>query len=603
MYQEYFGFKAPPFSIAPDPRYLYMSERHREALAHLLYGIKGDGGFVLLTGEVGTGKTTVCRCLLEQVPENTDVAFILNPKVTVNELLATICDEFHINYPEGNYSIKVFIDHLNKFLLDAHAKDRHSVLILDEAQNLSGPVLEQLRLLTNLETNERKLLQIILLGQPELKDILARPEIRQIGQRVTARYHLEPLSAREVKAYVSHRLMVAGVARTLFPPSVIRKLYRHTGGVPRLINVICDRALLGTFVQGLDRVTKKTLSKAVKEVFGEDKERARTLRRYRWAMAGLAIFISGAVLAAYYHQQPEPDLVITAAIVGDKEKKVAFALQESPLESNAMYHQDEEAEEMVQETKSTGQLVLTNEAISQEIPSSIPQGIKSKPLPDNSQAETGGQQVLQTLEWTLGIPIAESWAKSYQALFKRWGILYDPDSGGAVCQFALAQGLRCLGLQGSLASLLHYNRPAVLTLYTEEGQHYYAAMTDYIGETAMFALGGETREVPLTDVVKRWKGEFALLWSVPSGYSDSLDPGGKGRVVKWLDQKLALLEGRPYKEGKNVVFTEDMVNQVKKFQFAKNLVPDGIVGPQTIIHLNTEVGTGVPLLTQKQKED
>src|SRR4030042_2941610 len=229
MYKEYFGLKELPFSIAPDPRYLYMSDKHREALAHLVYGINSDGGCVLLTGEVGTGKTTICRCLLEQIPENCDIAFILNPKLTVEELLATVCHELGISCPEGNTSIKVFVDRINAYLLDAHARGRKTVLIIEEAQNLNTEVLEQVRLLTNLETNQRKLMQIIMLGQPEFREMLSRPELRQLAQRVTARYHLGSLSKKEVAAYVNHRLVVAGTHSKLFPDSTSGKLYRLSG--------------------------------------------------------------------------------------------------------------------------------------------------------------------------------------------------------------------------------------------------------------------------------------------------------------------------------------------------------------------------------------
>jgi general secretion pathway protein A len=222
MYQSYFNLAEAPFSIAPDPRYLYMSQRHQEALAHLLYGVNGGGGFVLLTGEVGAGKTTVCRCLLEQIPVSCDIAYIFNPKLTVAELLSTICAEFGIACPSGNTSVKVFVDCINAYLLDAHARGRHTVLIIDEAQNLSAEVLEQMRLLTNLETNQRKLLQIILLGQPELATMLAQPELRQLAQRIIARYHLGPLTKQEVSAYVRHRLDVAGAQRPLFPPALIQ---------------------------------------------------------------------------------------------------------------------------------------------------------------------------------------------------------------------------------------------------------------------------------------------------------------------------------------------------------------------------------------------
>ena len=311
MYKEYFGLKESPFSIAPDPHYLYMSDNHREALAHLLYGINSDNGFVLLTGDVGTGKTTVCRCLLEQAPEDTDIAFVLNPRLTVEELLATICDELGIHYPEGNASIKVFVDHINAYLLDVHAMGRKTVLIIEEAQNLSADVLEQVRLLTNLETDKQKLLQIIMIGQPELKNMLSRTELRQIAQRITARYHVGPLSKKEVAAYVNHRLSVAGARSKLFLDSTFGKLYRLSRGVPRLINLICDRALLGAYVQGKDRVDKSTLVKAAREVFGEPgfQKHGKT---YRWVLASLALIgCVAAVAAIYYNYQPQP-LVVTS---------------------------------------------------------------------------------------------------------------------------------------------------------------------------------------------------------------------------------------------------------------------------------------------------
>ncbi len=301
MYKEYFGLKETPFSIAPDPRYLYMSEGHREALAHLEYGLRGDGGFVLLTGEVGTGKTTVCRCLLGGVPDNLNVAFILNPRVNAEELLACVCDELGIAYPEGNRSVKVLVDRINEFLIASHAQGRRTVLIIEEAQNLSFDVLEQLRLLTNLETNERKLMQIIMVGQPELGDMLGCPELRQLAQRITARYHLGPLSGEEVADYVSHRLSVAGRIGELFPASALRRLFRLTGGIPRLINVVCDRALLGSYVQGKDRVDAATLAKAAGEVFGSSK-RALLLKGHEKLLAGVMIFMIGVALpAVYYH--------------------------------------------------------------------------------------------------------------------------------------------------------------------------------------------------------------------------------------------------------------------------------------------------------------
>lgn len=267
MYKSFFGIKANPFSIAPDPHFLYMSEGHREALAHLRYGLGEGGGFVLLTGEVGTGKTTVCRCILEQVPEDTNIAFVVNPKLSAQELLATICDELRIEYPE-TCGLKILIDRLNAYLLAAHARGQRTVLIIDEAQNLTYEVLEQVRLLTNLETNQERLLQIVLLGQPELQEILAQPELRQVAQRIAARHHLGPLTAAETTAYVWHRLAVAGMEQSVFALPALDEVYRLSGGTPRMINLVCDRALLGAYGKGVRLVDRSLVREAACQVFG-----------------------------------------------------------------------------------------------------------------------------------------------------------------------------------------------------------------------------------------------------------------------------------------------------------------------------------------------
>lgn len=309
MYREYFGLKETPFSISPDPHYFYISEGHREALAHLMYGIRIDGGFVLLTGEVGTGKTMICRCLLEQVPENCEIAFILNPKVSSLEFLAAICDEFGVPYPEGTGSIKELVDRLSDFLLGVHEKRRRAILIIEEAQNLTVEVLEQVRLLTNLETSKRKLLQIIMLGQPELREMLAKPELRQLSQRITARYHLGPLSKKEIPSYVGHRLSVAGWARgELFPRPVTKTLCRLTGGVPRLLNIVCDRALLGTYIEGKDRIDKQTLVRAAREVSGKKIDAGKQTRKVCfWALTAFLLNVSIAGGVLHHMQKPVLD--------------------------------------------------------------------------------------------------------------------------------------------------------------------------------------------------------------------------------------------------------------------------------------------------------
>ncbi|MBV7430903.1 ExeA family protein, partial [Acidovorax sp. sif0732] len=305
MYAPFFGLQHPPFSIAPDPRYLFMSERHREALAHLLYGLDAGGGFVLLTGEVGTGKTTVCRCFLEQIPANCNVAYIFNPKLTVGELLRSICDEFGVPHKPavpGVETVKDCIDPLNASLLAAHASGRNNVLIIDEAQNLAADVLEQLRLLTNLETSERKLLQIILIGQPELRAMVARPSMEQLAQRVIARFHLDALTPQETQQYIAHRLAVAGLNGPIpFERRAIQRVHALSHGVPRRINLLCDRALLGAYAAGARQVTRAIVNRAAREVFDAPASAAaaRSARPPlpRWASTGLGA-VAGAVAVA-----------------------------------------------------------------------------------------------------------------------------------------------------------------------------------------------------------------------------------------------------------------------------------------------------------------
>jgi general secretion pathway protein A len=307
MYKKFFGLKQEPFSIAPDPHYLFMSERHREALAHLLYGVKGGGGFVLLTGEIGAGKTTVCRCFLEQVPRRTNVAYIFNPRQTAEELLESICEEFRIPREAVPGRLPTARDHvaaLNGFLLRTHGVGQNNVLIIDEAQSLSAEVLEQLRLLTNLETNERKLLQIILIGQPELRDMLARPELEQLAQRIIARYHLDALTADETRQYIQHRLGVAGLRGAVpFDSASMQRIHAMADGVPRRINLLCDRALLGAYAGGKPQVTVDIVDKAAAEVKGElpPRRRSSTSRaaRSRLAVAlGLGVLVAAALFGA-----------------------------------------------------------------------------------------------------------------------------------------------------------------------------------------------------------------------------------------------------------------------------------------------------------------
>jgi general secretion pathway protein A len=534
MYSEHFGLSELPFSIAPDPRYLYLSEHHREALAHLVYGINSEGGFVLLTGEVGTGKTTVCRCLLEQLPEKTDVAFIYNPKLTVEELLASVCDELGIAYPEGNRSIKVFIDCINAFLINNFSKGRKTVLILEEAQNLGPDVLEEIRLLTNLETNRQKLFQIIMVGQPELRDMLSRPELRQLAQRITARYHLEPLAEKEISEYVNHRLEVAGAKDILFPEAVVRHLCHLSNGIPRLINLICDRALLGAYVQGKQSVDKKTLIRASREVLGDYKLNVKGKKSLKRIFAIILLIVCGAAIGAAYYQRIKPMTKQTPSVSGVKTKG--------------------------------------NESIK-----------------------------MDTLLWTSAIPKESSKETAIDALFKEWGISYQKNSGARACRQILVKGFRCLEGNASLEQLIMMNRPAVIKLTDEKGRGYYAELKTISDTVAHVTLGSENRSVDIKELRKRFHGEYMLIWRVPPDYKGTIYPGERTPVAKWLDKRLAIMQGRNPKENKDLVYNKDLADQVKTFQLARGISPVGLVGPQTIIHLNNESGSDEPKLTMKGK--
>ncbi len=305
MYQDHFKLGDRPFAITPDPRYLFLSERHREALAHLLYGVTESGGFIQLTGEVGTGKTTLTRTLLSQLPANVDAALVYNPRITLVEFLETICDELGVVRAPGPPTPKALTDALNRHLLAAHQRGRRTVLVVDEAQNLDTELLEQVRLLTNLETHREKLLQILLIGQPELRDTLARNDLRQLAQRVTARYHLEPLDAYETVAYVRHRLEVAGAREDLFTTGALRAVHRFSGGIPRLVNIVCDRALLGAFADGARRVDTGMVRRAAREVSGELV--APRTRGFAWAaVAALVATVAVGIVWLETHLPPGP---------------------------------------------------------------------------------------------------------------------------------------------------------------------------------------------------------------------------------------------------------------------------------------------------------
>ncbi len=540
MYTKFFGLTEEPFSIAANPRFLYMSTRHREALAHLLYGIRSDSGFVLLTGEVGTGKTTVCRCLLEQLPENTDVAFILNPKVTVIELLSSICDELGIACPGHDRSVKTFVDAINRHLLEHHAEGRSTVVIIDEAQNLSVDVLEQLRLLTNLETNERKLMRIILLGQPELETMLSRPDLRQVEQRITARYHLQPLLRSEIGAYVSHRLVVAGLREPVFSARVLAKLYRKTGGIPRLINIICDRAMLGAYVKSRRKVNGPILNKAAREVQGRS-------HQPRWLLRGTLVASALLVVA-----------VAAAALFYSDDKEIAMML---PLGPSVDLLPDIVAEPPVVEPQAT-----MNPEVS--------------PLwPDEAVARD------------------DALSAAYVAQFNQWDISLATGNANP-CTQAINRGLRCFSGVGNLGSLESNNRPAILTLVDNQGRQYHATLIALNDEQATLAFAHGIETVAVQDLEAHWRGRYQLLWRTsPHGYT-IIRPGSRGPGVTWLTKNL-LAAGVESVAVQNA-YDADVVTAVREFQRNHGLVADGVAGRQTLIQLNSANDKSVPRLSKRE---
>lgn len=478
MYYRYFGLTEAPFSIAVNPRYLFMSARHREALAHLLYGVGEGGGFVLLTGEVGTGKTTIIRSLLEQLPPNTDIAMVFNPTLNADELLATVCDELGASYMQDSQSLKTLTDSLHQFLLRNHARGRHTVLLIDEAQHLQFEVLEQIRLLTNLETNTRKLLQIILVGQPELRTLLNKPELRQLAQRITARYQLKPLDLAETEEYIRHRLQVAGLesGRVLFPRSIVKHIYRLSRGVPRIINVLCDRMLLGAYGQNKSSVDKSIVKLAVGEVL--DLEGSDSLSKPRYILPAIAAgFIVCVVFGGVLFQH---------RLFSDTTSVVPLARVEPPAPPP-----------------------VTPPVIKPAVP----------PLSDLwlRQEQPAIDQLLAAIA-----PDADT----------------DPGCSDAAGSELRCQRIHVESWQ----ELRDYNRPAVLTLLTPSRLLRYVVVMGFDDDHVFLRTAQGTQSRPLAELGKLWTGEALFFWRTHRDYAGPFSRNDRGPLVAWVAQQFAALD-------------------------------------------------------------
>ncbi|HXR93459.1 MAG TPA: AAA family ATPase [Steroidobacteraceae bacterium] len=560
MYTSFFGLNEKPFAITPDPRYLYLSERHAEALAHLLYGINEAGGFVQLTGEVGTGKTTVVRSLLAQVPKNAEIALILNPRMTAPEFLLTICEEVGIGVPDSAAeSRKDLVDILNQYLLRAHAGGRRVVVVVDEAQNLAPEVLEQVRLLTNLETNTQKLLQIILIGQPELRELLGSFELRQLAQRVTGRYHLNPLSNDETAAYVRHRLRVAGATNDVFTGPALHEVYRLSGGVPRVINIICDRALLGAYSMDRHRVTSNLVRSAAAEVFG----RRFTPYWMPWAATGATAVVLLLAAVALLEFQPwkstsaraaaDPPAAHAGPTSHDGGTRVAASL--APKASSQP--------KLAAATPGTAAAPAAGAAHSPDTP------------PASNMHELFAKHTADT-----------DTDSAFGALFGLWGIQY-VRGGVDPCSQATKQGLECLTQRGSFGQLRLYNRPAILMLSDDAGGSHQVVLKGLDDSQAHLQIGGTALDVGIADLARYWLGDFVMLWRPGTAQVKSLSEGMRGDAVRWLRQSLQRVQGTHSDGPVSDVFDADLSKLVRDFQRDHRLSVDGIAGVQTQIVLAT----------------
>ena len=562
MYLSFFGLSEKPFAITPDPRYLYLSERHAEALAHLLYGINESGGFIQLTGEVGTGKTTVVRTLLSRVPHHADVAVILNPRVTPVEFLLTICEELGLPIADADRdSVKQMVDALNRRLLAAHAEGRRIIVIVDEAQNLSPDVLEQVRLLTNLETPTQKLLQIILIGQPELRELLDRTELRQLAQRITGRYHLEPLSREETQGYVRHRLRVAGAAGEIFTPSALAEVHRLSGGIPRVINVTCDRALLGAYTQETRKITAALVRSAAGEVYGR-----RYLPRWLGWMAGTlgAIGIAGAGFAGWQLWQRQ-----TAALHAPAHKSPqAAALAGTP-----------------------GAAAPTSNAASVSNAASAP-NVTSAPNVAPAPAAVPAVSINALLAAN---STHTGDAAAFRRLLSLWGTAMADDKNP--CAQAAKAGLSCLEQHGSWAQVRALNRPAILTLTDDQGQRHRVVLSALDDRFATLDLGEHNERVPIDELSRDWFGEFTVVWKPKTASTRPLSVGMHGDEVRWLRRSLNALRGASADPERGDLYDEELAIAVQNFQREHRLNVDGIAGIQTLVMLDTALAEpGSPLL-------
>jgi len=569
LYLQYFGLNEAPFSITPDPAFVYLSAAHRDALAHLMYGVGqgGSGGFVQLTGEVGTGKTTLCRCLLEQIPEDCRVALVLNPLMTPRELLATVCEELGIATDDIRDSSKDMVDALNGYLMEQHGQGRRVVVIIDEAQNLSPEALEQVRLLTNLETAKHKLLQMVLLGQPELRQLLQRQDLRQLAQRITARYHLIPLNQQETSAYVVHRMKVAGAPRNPFRKSALRALYQRSGGVPRLINIIADRALASAYAQEAAYVSARMVNVAANEVQpSEDRVRAR-----RWPAVAAVVALALLTLAVLY-RGPLP---------WSAWNPVDEGARQSAVQAPASRPAAEAAQTRPPQDLPSGPAVNT-------IAAGLAEPEPAMPLPNEPAAESpavGDLAIGAVVQETAASGVDADWLDSQhrQAWQGMAGLWRDRDSAAAVqaaCEGVARTGFACIREQGNWSRIRQLGLPVVLVL--RDGNARLLLLRGFAGDALLAGAEEEPLRVARDAVEERWLGEYYVAWPQAPDWPLEIRRGESGAAVDIVMEMAAFAE--PAWSGSGL-FDENFESWLMAFQRRNGLQADGIIGPRTLMYL------------------
>ena len=617
MYERYFNLSENPFTIAPNPRYFYLSEQHREALAHLQYGLNENGGFILLTGEVGTGKTTAWRCLVENLPTDVDLAIVLNPRINEIELLETICDELGIVYEQGS-GIKQLTDVLNRHLLETYARRRRAIVIVEEAQNLNTEVLEQLRLLTNLETNESKLLQIILIGQPELLEKLADSRLRQLRQRIIAHFHLKPFNLKDVRAYVHHRLSVVGAPSRLFSDSAIRKLTKLSQGVPRLINLICDRALLGCFSEERGYVDARTVSRAAHEVFGahrfskrqnslsaatpnskQTNKRRSYARPVAWfataatiAAIAVAINLAPPYLPILFNNNDLSGKMVTQIlnVAGTSEVEIADSDAEVSDSDAQIVDSDAGADylsTLTQEDTSDTEIVDSSASID-HISALAHQSISE---PDVMLDVIPQKIAPAAVLWQNRLAEASRKQDPHRTLFNLWGIELPEVLEQSPCEYALSHQLDCWHRRGGINSIKRVNRPALLKMISTEGQLFYVVLKT-IDKSNRLRLVAADQTIDITEdkLEDVWTGEYTLLWKRPENYRDTIYPGDTNQTVGWLSEQLASLTDYNPPIEESLSYDYDMENRIRLLQKRCGIFVDGLVGRETLIKINTLTG-------------